>query len=195
MDFDVRKFIKLMKPFVDQSYTTQKSVTNNLFYQPGSKSGDWNFGSLNQEGNDILMDLNQKYQLPKELIYMYLGLETAQDDLVYEGFSFMSLSTIQKNSTDHRKAGQKDFLDVGMCYAGMGHCFVLAWHKDVQKFFFRMDGGSNGYDVEYNYNRYIRSKIDFSEKQDKLISWQELKDFLTDDKTGDCFDIYKKRCI
>lgn len=182
MDFDIKKFIKLMKPFTDQSYTTQKSVVDGIFYQPGQKSGDWDFGMLNEEGNKILMELNKNYRLPKELIYLYLGLKTEKEELVYEGFSFMNLSIIKKTNDEHRNVGQKDFLDVGMCYAGMGYCFVLAWHKKQEKFFFRMDGGSNGYDVEYNYSRYILKKIDVSDKQDKLMGWQELRKFLSNNE-------------
>jgi hypothetical protein len=195
MDFDVKKFIKLMKPFVNQSYTTQKSVVDGMFYQPGSKNGDWNFGSLNKKGNDILLELNKNYQLPKELIYMYLGLKTEHEDLVYEGFSFMSLNTIYKNNKEQRSSGQVNFLDIGMCYAGMGHCFVLAWIREEQKFFFRMDGGANGYDVEYNYQRYIKTKLDFSKYQDKMMDWEELKTFLGDNNKGDFFEVFHKLCI
>ena len=140
MDFDINKFIKLMKPFVDQTYTTKKSVVDGMFYQPGTKSSDWDFGALDRVGKDILLELNKYYVLPKELIYLYLGLKTAHEDLVYEGFSFMSLNTIHKNNKEQYAAGQTIFLDIGMCYAGMGYCFVLAWIREEQKFFFRMEG-------------------------------------------------------
>jgi hypothetical protein len=107
----------------------------------------------------------------------------------------MSLNTIYKNNKDHCNSGQVDFLDIGMCYAGMGYCFVLAWHREEHKFFFRMDGGSNGFDVEYNYNKYIRNKIDFNECRKKLMSWEQLKTFLIQDNKEDIFEVFNKVCI
>jgi hypothetical protein len=155
---NLRQFVETIKPIVDEVYTTNKNIVNSIFYQPGVTTGKWDFNKLNEEGKKILEELIDKYKLPKEIIYLYLGAATADEDLKLQGLTLISLKTIKKNCNEHIQYGQNYFVDLGMKYAGMGYCYILAWNVEEQKFFFRMDGGSNYFDVEYNYRRYIKSK-------------------------------------
>lgn len=41
-------------------------------------------------------------------------------------------------------------------YMGLGHVEVLAWNPEDRVVFRYQDGGSNGYDRQYNYSRVIK---------------------------------------
>jgi hypothetical protein len=164
MSFNIREFINEMKPFVTQSYGSYHDIVDGVFYQPGEKDFDWSFGNLNESGNKLLDKLHKEFDFPKELVCSYLGLKTENDELVYNDYTFLSLVNINKELNRQNKYGQNKFVDIGIKYAGMGYCFVLAWHKVERKFFIRLDGGSDGYDVEYNHQKYIQKDIDFSLK-------------------------------
>jgi hypothetical protein len=179
MSFNIKEFINEMKPFVSQSYGSHHDIVDGLFYQPGKKDFDWSFGTLNESGNKLLEKLHKEFDFPKELVYAYLGLNTENDELVYNNYTFLSLTNISKELDRQKKYGQNKFVDIGMRYAGMGHCFVLSWHKIERKFFIRLDGGANGYDVQYNHTKFIENDIDFSDDKEKLMNWKELTNFLT----------------
>ena len=46
------------------------------------------------------------------------------------------------------------YIDVAIIGMGMGHYIVISMTKDGQHFFFRRDGGSNGYDRFHNMKIY-----------------------------------------
>ena len=46
------------------------------------------------------------------------------------------------------------FFDLGTIYAGMGHVIVLSYSEKEKKFFFREDGGANGWERIANYEKY-----------------------------------------
>ena len=56
-----------------------------------------------------------------------------------------------------------DSLDIAIAYHGMGHWVVCAWNVTKNAFFYRLDGGSNGYDVLAN-QTFAHSNITFDEK-------------------------------
>ena len=87
--------------------------------------------------------------LPTDLRVLYSRIGSNQEYMHTSGFVFLTLKEIKRRSKSHTH-----FLDVAVAYAGMGWVHVLAYHKDSNKYFVRMDGGSNGYDREDNYNKY-----------------------------------------
>ena len=60
------------------------------------------------------------------------------------------------------------YIDLGIMYAGMGWYYVISIDKDTKKYFVRIDGGSNGYDVEDN-EKFFKNKA-FRPSTDKLYS-------------------------
>ena len=65
----------------------------------------------------------------------------------YDTFSFYKYSSIIKNYELFDL-----FIDIGYIYIGMGHLITFSKLKKKNLFFFRKDGGSNGFDILFNDN-------------------------------------------
>ena len=192
MDFDIKKFVSMMKPFVDQAHTTEHNIVEHPFFQSPDSGDKWKFGQLNQKGQDMLSELVNIYSLPKEISYLYLGLKDEQESVVYKRFTFTNLETTMKQAKFYQSDKQFEFVDLGMTYAGMGHCWIVAWHKTEQKYFIRLDGGANGYDYEYNHKKYIKTKIDWSKMEDLMMDWKQQKEFMDKEYYGEEYDKFQQ---
>ena len=73
-----------------------------------------------------------------------------------------SLDRIKQACELYEKDEQYKFCDIGLKYYGLGHVKVITLCRETRKFFVRIDGGSNGYDRDSNYNNFI--KLDKVEK-------------------------------
>lgn len=82
--------------------------------------------------------------LPASLLKNYRYIED-DDELILDGthWTFFSKQSIQ----DRHKELDLKYADVAIRYGGMGYVYVLAWDLRAEKFFIRLDGGSNGFDV------------------------------------------------
>jgi hypothetical protein len=192
MEFNIKKFVSTMKPFVDQAHTTPHNIVDHPFYQSPPTGDSWKFGQLNEKGQDILSDLVNKYVLPKEIAYLYLGLKDEKESFVYKRFTFMNLETTLRQAKLYQSENQYEFIDLAMTYGGMGYCWIVAWHADQQKYFMRLDGGSNGFECQLNYRKYVKTKIDWSNLEDMMMDWKELKDFLDQGYYGEEFSRFQK---
>lgn len=75
---------------------------------------------------------------------------------VYIGqWTIMSLDEAMKRYNDLCDKDQKTVFDIGYRYLGMGHIEVLSCNLYNHLLFFRRDGGSSGFDREYNYKQLI----------------------------------------
>jgi hypothetical protein len=68
--------------------------------------------------------------------------------------------------------GHTRLIDIGMSYAGMGHYHVLSWDRIEQKYFYRLDGGSNGYDRQAN-EEFFLTKLNLNNHKDKLLTFEQ----------------------
>jgi hypothetical protein len=167
---------------MDQNYKKSIFNLNKLFSSWDQK---WTPNQLNDKGQNILAEIQKNYEIPKELTYLYLGLKDDKENMRYKQFTFIDLNSINESASKMREEDQINYIDIGMSYAGMGHFWVLSWLKEERKYFIRMDGGSNGYDASHNYERYVRTKIDWTtfttkkikineEERDILMEWKDL---------------------
>ena len=53
--------------------------------------------------------------------------------------------------------GQTNVFDIGYKYDGMGYINVLSCDLTNHLLFYRLDGGSNDYDRQYNFNELIKN--------------------------------------
>jgi hypothetical protein len=75
---------------------------------------------------------------------------------VYIGeWIMMSLNEVLEKYKQLCSEGQKLVFDIGYRYMGMGHIEVLSCNLHNHLLFYRMDGGSNGWDRELNYKKVI----------------------------------------
>jgi len=103
---------------------------------------------------------------------LYLLVGDPELDFVYQNTTFLSLQEIQKRFKVYQENDQVDILDIGITYHGMGHVNVLTYSPSRRAFFFRMDGGANGYE-RADYWKYIVN-LDTSSLQDK--DWYSTKE-------------------
>ena len=98
---------------------------------------------------DIPDSLNRNIKL----IYQLLG---DNDKEIYIGeWTLMSINEAIKIYKDYCENNQKNIFDIGYRYMGLGHIEVISCDLNSHLLFYRPDGGSNGYDREYNYKNVI----------------------------------------
>ena len=124
----------------------ENSSTENPFFLSSiieSKDYQLTNNLLNEEDKIIFN------KLPKELRILYSKIGSNHEYHHKSGLTFLTLSEIKRREKSHN-----NFLDIAISYAGLGHVNVLGYHYESKKYFIRMDGGSNGYEREENYNYY-----------------------------------------
>ena len=67
-------------------------------------------------------------------------------------WKLMSIKDIEEQVENRNK--NKQYIDLAIIQMGMGHYAVCSMTKDGKTFFFRKDGGSNGWDRYYNLKLY-----------------------------------------
>ena len=78
------------------------------------------------------------------------------DKEVYIGeWTFISLNEALSQYKQYCSDGQSNVFNIGYKYAGMGHIEVLSCNLYNHLLFIRMDGGSSGWDREYNYKKLL----------------------------------------
>jgi hypothetical protein len=145
-----------------KSLSVENSSTENPFFFSSTIEEK----SYSETQNPILEKDREIFNyLPKELRVLYSKIGSNTEYLHKNGFKFLKLDEINRRSKSHTH-----FIDIAIAYAGMGFVNVLSYHKDSKKYFVRMDGGSNGYDREYNYNKYK----DYNPIETELLTFNEV---------------------
>ena len=107
------------------------------------------------------------------------------------GYIFFDQRTFNSNT---KICNYPSFQDIAQKYAGMGHIEVISRVKSNGLYFIRYDGGSNGYEVEYNEEKFMN--LDLSKYQDRLMTFPELIDYILSIPENDMYDCtFKEKCI
>ena len=126
--------------------------------------------------------MKQDYDIPEQIYDLFKHYKSMDSDIVSDKsfFKFQSLNWITKSMNDYNNHGQNHFIDLVLGYQGMGWYDVIAWDKNEKKFFIRTDGGSNGWDRQFNFDYYTSDKFTFSdpELKTKLFDFNEFMNFL-----------------
>ena len=114
---------------------------------------------MNGENNDFKIDYKPVPEMPDnlnrhfKLFYEILG---NPDIEVYIGdWTIMSFNEALKQYKQYCEEGQTNIFNIGYRYLGMGHIEVLSCNLYNHLLFLRNDGGSNGWDREYNHKKII----------------------------------------
>jgi len=101
-------------------------------------------------------------KLPIGLKILYSFTGSSKSSIFKDDLHFISLDKMYtcRDSYIH-------FIDIATKYAGMGHILVLSYQPSTEMFFFRSDGGSNGYDRMY-YDELYKHYIPHNNTNDKL---------------------------
>ena len=144
---------KLIKEKQKQILSVKELLVN-------AKVSDENYDSTvepffqKREQNEYELDFKELPELPDslnrhmKLLYSLVGNPSVE---VYIGdWTFMSLNKCLELYNDYCENNQVSLFDIAYTYAGMGHIKLIACDLNNHLLFERPDGGSNGYDREYN---------------------------------------------
>jgi len=92
--------------------------------------------------------------LSKEIKDFYIYYKTIDKEIYINNWTFMSLSNIIEICNKY-KLQNINTIDIAFKYHGMGHIKILFYDPRINSLNFRMDGGSNSYDREYNFKKLI----------------------------------------
>ena len=153
-------------------YIDNNTVTNDPFFNSLAKNGI----SINDLNNEYEIKDEDKKILHPEILKLYERIGYYKE-YQFKYYTFMTLNEILK-----RKVNYENLYDIALRYHGMGHILLISYHPKSERFFFRMDGGSNGYDREYNYNKYKNYDINTINKEknptrynyDTLYTFEEI---------------------
>ena len=110
------------------------------------KAKDWLSESSLRKYPTEIIKFYDTFPLAIRILY---GNQSYTCEITYKNFTFLSLQTISTRIDNY-----DNFYDIAIIYVSMGHIIALAKMKDNEFFFFRADGGSNGYEREHYYLRY-----------------------------------------
>ena len=149
-------------------------VIENPFFTSDAKDGEDIKIDTTLNISDDYHDTFSKLGFSTRILYSFIG---ENKEYQINEFTFFTLKEIKKRMNNYNH-----FFDIGLKYAGMGHIIVLSYHPNSKKFFFRHDGGANGYERDAHYKFYLNfnpeydlSKIEifFDFEINKLITFKE----------------------
>ena len=158
---NINKTLEIFRQFAKVSEKNDSNVTQHPFFQSNCKN-NINLHTTELD-TEYLIFLN-KYPIDLNLKSVYTIVGELKE-ISIKDFTFLSLKEIKERADNF-----SHFLDLGLSYIGMGHVKVLSVSKKDGLFFFRNDGGSNGYEREDNYNKYK----DYQPVISELISFDKV---------------------
>jgi hypothetical protein len=118
-------------------------------------------GDNNREAFQQFNNLFVNAQIPEglnnniKIIYQILGHQ--KREIYYGQWTIMSLNEALERYKVICAKGQTNVFDIGYKYDGMGYINVLSCDLTNHLLFYRLDGGSNDYDRQFNYNELIKN--------------------------------------
>jgi hypothetical protein len=151
--------------------------TTNPFFQPvQSISLDVPINAPIHDYNDFFYIFNEykNVNFNKALLLLYIYTGSVQKQIITEnGWTLFSIEQIfdrYKNDKDRL------WIDIGLVYQGLGHVLTLRMDIRNGELFMQPDGGSNGYECDLYYNKYIEQVpnksmyMDIKKVLDKLVN-------------------------
>jgi hypothetical protein len=100
-------------------------------------------------GHNTLPEIPDSLNRHFKLLYEIVG--DPEIEIYVNDWTIMSLNEALEKYEYYCNDGQSNIFDIAYAYAGMGHIDVLSCNLHNHLLFMRRDGGSNGWDREYNY--------------------------------------------
>jgi len=157
-------------------YNDDTNVRDSPFYMIRAKENVFDImGNIQlikdeQDYSQILDDPSINFCLDHKMLYYIF--KTADDQVIIKDFTFLSLSTLNQDKEEY-----DHFIDIATSYIGMGHIYVISMVKETGQFFFRHDGGSNGHESLFNYQKFQHFKPT-EEHSDKLYDFIKIIDIV-----------------
>tara|TARA_B100001778_G_scaffold83857_1_gene68081 strand:+ start:106 stop:663 length:558 start_codon:yes stop_codon:yes gene_type:complete len=128
------------------------STSKPFFFKDNMKSFKINYKNIHETLNkNIPESLNRNIKL----IYNILGEDNIE--IYLNEWTIMSINKALERYNVLCNNGRSDIFDIGFKYEGLGYITVLSCDLNNHLLFYRLDGGSNGYDREYNFNNLLKN--------------------------------------
>ncbi len=148
---DMDRFSKAKKVQVIQILT---KLTMGYQSRDNYNSNEVGFFTPDNDKKRFEMGFNNIDELPEtlnnsiQLMYKIIG--EPEKEVYLGSWTIMSLKKAIKQYEFYKSKGQEHIFDIAYEYAGMGHIKMISCDLKTHKLFYRYDGGSNGYEREYN---------------------------------------------
>lgn len=110
-----------------------------------------------QQYNNLFVDAQIPEGLNRNIKILYQILGHQKREIYYGPWTIMSLNEALERYKVICANGQSNVFDIGYKYDGMGYINVLSCDLTNHLLFYRLDGGSNDYDRQYNFNELIKN--------------------------------------
>lgn len=131
--------------------------------------------------NFIQFDVN----IPKELAELYEKLGDCLKTIKIGRWHILSpLEAMVNNFTFHNQK-EVTLYDFAMTYEGLGWALVASIDLTNGQVFIRLDGGSNGYDVDANLKKILAYRKNAHKYVDKLISFEKFIQLCSEEEMDD----------
>ena len=123
-------------------------------------------GSIYRDGKYAdffnIVNVYNKLHFNKELLLLYIYTGSVEKQITTDnGWILFSLKQIYQRYVDNINSNINNnslWIDIGLVYRGLGHVLTLRMDIRNGELFMQPDGGSNGYECEAYYNKYIDQK-------------------------------------
>jgi len=137
----------------------EKATISNNDYVSSKEPFFWNDNNRQafQQYNNLFVDAQIPEGLNRNIKILYQILGHQKREIYYGTWTIMSLNEALERYKIICAKGQSNVFDIGYKYDGMGYITVLSCDLTNHLLFYRLDGGSNDYDRQYNYNEVIKN--------------------------------------
>ena len=153
------KIIDYLNKFSELSSDDYDSTEQPFFEQNKSQKFKMGYKTISYFPDNLPSDIRLLFQL----------IGTPHKETYMDRWTILSYNKVVENYENYCKDGQERVFDVAYMYAGMGHIIVISCDLKTRKLFKRPDGGSNGWDREYNYKNLLEYNGD--NKQFTFNEW------------------------
>ena len=103
----------------------------------------------------------------------YINNNGIDREIYIKHWTLLSLEKIVGLDSTYKDSGIENVVDLGYMYYGMGWVIVVFYYIKTGKLYFRMDGGSNGYDRKENFDKLKDLDNSIHDKIDRGIDFNE----------------------
>jgi hypothetical protein len=138
-------------------------ASTNPFFQPAQSTSLETPLNVSVYNYDDFFDIFKTYKdvnFNKALLLLYIYTGSVQKQIITQnGWTLFSIEQIFDRYQNDKERYQNDkerlWIDIGLVYQGLGHVLTLRMDIRNGELFMQPDGGSNGYEREMYYNKYV----------------------------------------
>ena len=113
------------------------------------------------EVNSIL----EKIPIHETLNKIYQVIGNPNIEYYFGPWTLFSLNKVQEHYNILLEKNQNRAIDFSIIYAGLGHCIIVSYDPELNKIYYRADGGSDGWAREINF----KSACEFIPTPEKCV--------------------------